>query len=96
MATYGSPLEITFTYSGDIISIEHLVVSMSLNASGYEEAINQTEAFFAVYFLAVIGELQYDVFENITKRGDLEVTITSAAPYVSAIIALTLEAKYIR
>ena len=88
IATIEDPLEITFSYSGDIINLEHLVVTMSLNASGYTENINQSDAQYTVYkyFIAYNYTLPYDVFDNITKRGDLQVTITSPSNTVSTLL----------
>ena len=82
-ATYGSPFEITFTYSDSIVYMEHLVVTMTLNASGYENDIDQYDASYALYYDYY---LYYNLFENHTKRGDLEVTITSPSNTVSTLL----------
>ena len=82
-ATYGSPLEITFTYSGNIVYMEHIVVTMSLNASGYTEDIDQYDASYTLYY---DDNLYYDSFEDDIKRGDLQATITSPSNTVSTLL----------
>ena len=88
IATIENPLEITFSYSGDIINLEHLVVTMSLNVSGYTEDIDQSDARYRVIvnFIAYNYTIPYDVFENMTKRGDLQATITSPSNTVSTLL----------
>ena len=81
-------MEITFTYSGGILNLEHLVVTMSLRASGYTEDIDTYDAQNKVidYFIAYNYTLPYDVFENMIKRGDLQATITSPSNTVSTLL----------
>ena len=42
---YNSPLEITFTYNSPIRYLEHIVVTMSLNASGCNYNVDEDEAY---------------------------------------------------
>ena len=77
--SFGNPLELTLTYSGNILYLEHLVVRLTLSVTGFNSSVNQTEAEEIVYYYL------YDNYPNISasefssyiKRGDLRVTITS-------------------
>ena len=59
---------------------------MSLNASGYTENINQSFARAVLTYYFSVGKLDYDSFENFTKRGDLQATITSPSNTVSTLL----------
>ena len=68
------------------MNLEHLVVTMSLRASGYTENINQSFAIDVVKYYFSVGKLEYERFENFTKRGDLQATITSPSNTVSTLL----------
>ena len=76
-ATYNSPLVITFSYNGPIQYLEHIVVTMSLNASGYVYHLDETEAYNVLVDDYNNGNLYPSRYDNRAKRGDISANLTS-------------------
>ena len=77
--SFGSPLILTFSYSGNIAYLEHLVVRLTLNVTGFDSLVNQMEANEIVsnYINDNYPDISASAFSSYIKRGDLRVTITS-------------------
>ena len=83
-AKYNSPLEITFTYNGPIRYLEHIVVTMSLNASGYILNVDEDEAYD---ILSNNNDNLYpDRYRNRAKRGDISANLTSPMGSTSTLL----------
>ena len=66
--------------------MEHLVVTMSLYADGYTDNIDSNDARSRVMDHHLHGTLEYNVFEKMIKRGDIQVTITSPSKTISTLL----------
>ena len=78
------PLNIPFTYSGQIGYLEHIVITMTLTVNGYSYNITQAGA---------LSQLIDDVINNRTadiqyrvKRGDISVNLTSPMGTTSTLL----------
>ena len=81
--SFGNPLELTFTYSGNILYLEHLVVRLTLNVSNFSSSINESKA------NEIVRNYNYpdiSAFSSYIKRGDLRVTITSPMSTTSTLL----------
>ena len=77
----------TFTYSGSIQYLEHIVINLTLNATDFVTSINYTEADEIVSEYKINAETyEESAFENYIKRGDFEVTLTSPNSIVSTVL----------
>ena len=77
----------SFTYSGNIQYLEHLVLTITLNVTGANEAIDNDRA------VEILSEyydeetvLNPNNFQHLAKRGDFEVTITSPSGTTSTLL----------
>ena len=81
--SFGQPFVSTFDYSGTIQYLEHLVVTVTLNVTGFDTAIDVTEAD------RLIDDSGYEnehAFDDFIKRGDFEVAITSPSNTISTLL----------
>ena len=86
--SFGNPLELTFTYSGNILYLEHLVVRLTLNVSNFSSSINESKANEIVgnYLNDNYPDISASAFSSYIKRGDLRVTITSPMSTTSTLL----------
>lgn len=84
--SYDSPFVSTFTYSGSILYLEHLVLTITLNVTDFTQSINTTagqqilDEYLNDYYVS-----EFD-FETYIKRGDFEVTIRSPSNTASTLL----------
>ena len=86
MAQRSQPLTITFNVdssnSNDIIFLEHVVVNLSLSIQGQDRIVNISDIIGVLY----AGENLNDIFGNVSKRGDIQVELTSPQGTVSILL----------
>ena len=76
-ATYNSPLDITFKYSGQIRYIEHIVVTLTVCAGGYRYYVDTSKAYHTIAQDYYYNDLYPSRYKYRAKRGDIKATLTS-------------------
>ena len=86
-ATYNDPFVSTFTYSGIIQHLEHIVVTISLSVDDFVTSYDYTRANEVVsHYKKYTDVYDESEFEDYIKRGDFEVTLTSPSNIMSTLL----------